>query len=41
MEQQSVPISIVVLFSAVIVAAIIVMGIIINVVISAGSTGGG
>ena len=35
MEQQGVPISIVVLFSAVIVAAIAVIGVIINVVISA------
>ena len=35
MEQQGIPISIVVLFSAVIVAAIAVIGIIISVVISA------
>ncbi len=35
MEQQGVPISIVVLFSAVIVAAILVIGLIINVVLSA------
>jgi len=35
MEQQGIPISIVVLFSSVIVAAIAVIGIIISVVISA------
>jgi hypothetical protein len=34
MEQQGVPISIVVLFSAVIVAAILVIGIIVNVVLA-------
>jgi len=34
MEQQGVPMSIVVLFAAVIVAAIIVIGLIINVVLS-------
>jgi hypothetical protein len=35
MEQQGIPMSIVVLFGAVIVAAIIVVGLIINVVLSA------
>ena len=35
MEQQGIPGSIVVLFSAVIVAAILVIGLIINVVLSA------
>ena len=35
MEQQGIPMSIVILFSAVIVAAIVVLGLIINVVISA------
>lgn len=34
MEQQGLPMSIVVLFSAVIVAAIIIIGLIINVVLS-------
>jgi hypothetical protein len=35
MEQQGIPISIVVLFSSVIVAAIVVIGIIVNVTLSA------
>ncbi len=35
MEQQGIPMSIVVLFAAVIVAAILVVGLIINVVLSA------
>jgi hypothetical protein len=35
MEQQGIPTSIVILFSAVIVAAILVVGIIVNVVLSA------
>ncbi len=35
MEQQGIPMSIVILFAAVIVAAILVVGLIINVVLSA------